>query len=157
MVYGVTGHQNIPMTALAYVSDRIKERLEAVTHPACICSLAAGADQLFAELVISRGGELRVVVPCAGYEGTFADRQDEDRYRTLLKQATSVVELPFPSPSEEAYFAAGQRVVDSCDELIAVWDGLPAKGLGGTADIVAYAHGQRKPLAVIWPKGVARG
>jgi hypothetical protein len=119
--------------------------------------LAAGADQLFAELVVGRGGELRAVIPCAGYEETFADRRDKDRYRTLLNSATSVVELPFPSPSEEAYFAAGQRVVDSCDELVAVWDGLPAKGRGGTADIVAYAREQRKPLAVIWRAGVTRG
>jgi hypothetical protein len=33
----------------------------------------------------------------------------------------------------------GKVVVDRAEVLIAVWDGLPARGLGGTADVVAYA------------------
>jgi hypothetical protein len=33
--------------------------------------------------------------------------------------------------------------------LIAVWDGLPARGLGGTADVVAYAKQCGRPVEVI--------
>ena len=35
--------------------------------------------------------------------------------------------------------------------LLAVWDGLPAKGLGGTADIVTYATQQRKEVIHLDP------
>jgi hypothetical protein len=40
-------------------------------------------------------------------------------------------------------------VADQCDALVAVWDGQPARGRGGTADIVAYARKKRRPLAWI--------
>jgi len=36
---------------------------------------------------------------------------------------------------EDAYMAAGRRVVDLSDVMIAVWNAKPAKGKGGTADI----------------------
>src|SRR5271165_2228772 len=36
---------------------------------------------------------------------------------------------------EDAYMAAGRRVVDLSDVMIAVWIAKPAKGKGGTADI----------------------
>ena len=37
-----------------------------------------------------------------------------------------------------------------------VWDGLPARGHGGTAEIVAYARTLGKPVTVIWREGVTR-
>lgn len=41
---------------------------------------------------------------------------------------------------EESYFEAGKTVVNTIDFLIAVWDGKPSRGLGGTADVVEYAQ-----------------
>ena len=35
--------------------------------------------------------------------------------------------LDYPSPSEEAFFAAGKQIVEAADELIAIWDGEPAQ------------------------------
>ncbi len=35
--------------------------------------------------------------------------------------------------------AAGVWMVDRSDRLVAIWDGKPAAGLGGTGDVVAYA------------------
>ena len=64
--------------------------------------------------------------------------------------------LEFDAPSEEAFLAAGQRVVELSDELLAVWDGKKAAGLGGTADIVGYAKELKKPVTVLWPAGVSR-
>jgi hypothetical protein len=37
-----------------------------------------------------------------------------------------------------------------------VWDGKPARGIGGTADIVSYARQKGVPVAVLWPEGAAR-
>jgi hypothetical protein len=53
--------------------------------------------------------------------------------------------------------AASMLMIDTADELIAVWDGQPARGYGGTADVVAYARRRGKPVHVIWPDGAERG
>jgi hypothetical protein len=47
--------------------------------------------------------------------------------------------LPYPFPSEEAFWNAGKYIVDHSDLVVAVWDGEAARGLGGTADVVQYA------------------
>jgi hypothetical protein len=67
-----------------------------------------------------------------------------------------VIKLEFDEPTEEAFWAAGQRVVEESEQLIAVWDGRPAGGLGGTADVVAYAQKLGKNVLVIWPTGARR-
>jgi hypothetical protein len=53
--------------------------------------------------------------------------------------------------------AASRLMIDTADELLAVWDGQPARGHGGTADVVAYARSHGKPVHVIWPAGAERG
>jgi len=102
-------------------------------------SLARGADQLYATLLQRVGKPFMVVLPCVHYEKTFTEKDDVERYRALIEQARQIVRLDFIEPSEEAFWAAGQRVVELSEYLLAVWNGLPAKGLGGTADVVEYA------------------
>jgi hypothetical protein len=46
--------------------------------------------------------------------------------------------------------------VDRSDVLLAVWDGQPARGPGGTGDVVAYARARGTPVEVVWPAGAAR-
>ena len=48
----------------------------------------------------------------------------------------------------EAYAAANQVMLDHADLLVTVWDGEPARGLGGTAEIVAQVQARGKP--VVW-------
>jgi hypothetical protein len=50
----------------------------------------------------------------------------------------------------DAYKQAGEYVVDHCDVLIAVWDGQPARGRGGTAEVVKYAREQNRPIIRVW-------
>ena len=47
---------------------------------------------------------------------------------------------------EEAYLAAGLGVLDRSDALLALWDGEPARGRGGTAEVVAEARARALPL-----------
>jgi hypothetical protein len=102
------------------------------------------------------GGHLRVVVPCHGYEQTFADQKNLKAFSYLLSKADTTEMLPYPEPSEEAFFAAGRRVVELSEILVAVWDGREAKGKGGTADIVQYARDCGNTVFVIWPPGIHR-
>jgi hypothetical protein len=153
---GVTGHQDIPHDAIAHVTASIRNALRA--HPVDlvgVCSLAAGADQLFAQAVLDAGGVLHAVIPCECYEETFAAR-DRSRYRRLLAAVKRVETLAHPEPTEEAFLAAGRRVADLCDVLVAVWDGQPARGVGGTADVVAYAESAGRDIVLVWPPGVRR-
>lgn len=153
---GVTGHQRIPSAALAYVVDGIRAQLAAVPGPVTgYSSLAVGTDQLFAREVLACGGRLIAVIPCRGYEQTF-DSAGQAEYEELLAAAAQTIVLDFAEPGEAAYLAAGIEVIDRSDLLIAVWDGEPPRGLGGTADAVAYARSRGREVVVIWPAGVER-
>jgi hypothetical protein len=156
VVVGVTGHQNLPAAAVTYVRGELVSRLTPVDDLEGVCSLAAGADQLFADIVLDCGGKLQVVIPSHGYEGTFQTDTDRSRYLRLLRAASERICLNYSKPSEDAFFAAGRAVVDMCDYLIAVWDGEKARGHGGTADIVAYAGRKQKRIEIIWPEGITR-
>lgn len=156
-VVGCTGHQNIPDEAIPYVRDSIRIELRRLNAAALtgVCSLAAGADQMFAQAVLDSGGQLDVIVPSSDYEKTF-DSKGAAQYRRLLRRAAKSRTLKWPEPSEDAFLDAGHHVADSADVLIAVWDGHDARGKGGTADIVHYAKQHGKRTIVIWPEGVER-
>ncbi|WP_167035830.1 hypothetical protein, partial [Streptomyces liangshanensis] len=137
---GITGHQGLPAGAVPYVTQKIRGILTQTAPPLLgYGCLAEGADQLFAHELLAAGGDLHVVIPSEGYEGTFSNT-DKNTYFALLDKAAEVTRLRFDSPSEEAYDAAGKWVANHCEILIAVWDGEPARGLGGTADAVAHAR-----------------
>lgn len=118
--------------------------------------LAVGADQLFADLALSCGAELTVVVPSGDYADGFTEPGELACYEALRGRATREVRLAFAHSTDEAYYAAGAYIADNCDRLLAVWDGCPARGLGGTADIVHYARDLGKPVTVIWREGLVR-
>jgi hypothetical protein len=155
-VFGVTGHQVLPPSAAGLARKRIEELFAATTDVVGVSSLAAGADQLFADVVLALGGRLEVVIPASGYEETFSSWAEKAKYETLLAAAGVIDRLPFARPDEEAFWAAGRWVVDRCEVLVAVWDGASARGLGGTADVVGYAKKQGRQVEVIWPSGVER-
>ncbi|MEV1048843.1 hypothetical protein [Streptomyces sp. NPDC049916] len=155
---GVTGHRAIPAAAEAHVLAGLRAELcgpDGATH--VLSSLAAGADQLFAGLALTCGAELTAVIPSGDYEACFDNPADLARYRALRAQATREVRLDFAHSTDEAYYAAGAYIADHCDLLLAVWDGRPARGLGGTGDIVTYARARGRPVTVIWRDGVLRG
>ena len=52
--------------------------------------------------------------------------------------------------------AASELMISMVSELLAVWDQQPARGYGGTADVVTRARGRGLRVRVIWPDGAAR-
>ncbi|MGK5499933.1 hypothetical protein [Streptomyces sp. URMC 125] len=153
---GITGHQRLPNAAVSFAIEKIRELLAEAASPLNgFGSLAEGADQLFARELLAAGGSLHVVIPASGYEDTFSE-DDKRTYFALLNQAAEVTRLNYSSPSEEAYDAAGQWVANHCEVIIAIWDGEPSRGLGGTADAVAHARKLGRAVHVVWPPGVRR-
>lgn len=154
MHVGISGHQRLnDPGAWAWVRRQLRDCLKPLPPPTVgVSSLAVGADTLFAELVLSLGGSLEVVVPFGGYEETFAAEDERRAYRRLLGRAARVEVLPRHGTAEEAYYAAGKRVADRSALLILIWDGRPAAGLGGTGDIAVYARRTHKPVIHLNPE-----
>ncbi|MEO9249126.1 hypothetical protein ABDK96_15690 [Citricoccus nitrophenolicus] len=155
---GCTGHQRLSPSTRRIVAAAIADVLvtEADDDLIGLTSLAEGADQLFAHVVLAAGGQLHGIVPSQGYEQSFALTPARDTYKALLSLASGNTILPFPAPAEDAYLAAGHAVADGCEILIAVWDGQDAAGKGGTGDIVAYARERGREVRIIWPDGATR-
>lgn len=151
MHVGITGHQRLKgATAWPWVQEVLEQLLDDFERPLVgVSSLAIGADQLLAGLVLERGGALHVVIPFAGYEGMFTGK-DLETYRRLLELATVEV-LAVSGSAEDAYLAAGKRMVEIADIMLAVWNGKPARGVGGTADVVMYARDKGKTIIQVNP------
>jgi hypothetical protein len=159
LTVGVTGHRAIPAEAFGAVRGGLAAELDGAARRCrtveALSSLAVGADQLFAELALASGAVLTAVSPGADYESTFS-AEELPGFHRLLHRARTHVRLDFPVVDEEAYYAAGAYIAERSDLLLAVWDGCPARGRGGTGDIVGYARSLGKAVVVIWQPGVAR-
>ena len=156
MRFGVTGHRVLPPSIVECAVRHWRRVLPADAQLCGVSNLADGADQLFAAQVLAAGGTLEVVLPCEGYAGSLIAEESRARFEELRRAAASVLTMPYPEPSDQAFLAAGQTLVDRCDHLFAVWDGRPPRGLGGTADIVTYARARGLPVTVLWVEGVLR-
>ncbi|MFI7544426.1 hypothetical protein [Actinoplanes sp. NPDC049599] len=156
MRFGVTGHRILPPSIVDRAVAHWNRVLPAGAQLYGVSNLADGADQLFAAHVLAAGGTLEVVLPCEGYAGSLFADDSRERFEDLRRAAAIVTTMPFPEPSEQAFLAAGQALVDRCDHLFAVWDGRPARGVGGTADVVTYARDRGRPVTVLWVDGVLR-
>ena len=155
---GVTGHRpNRLAIGQDVISGRLEVVLAALKQEGCpvpnvaLSALAEGADRLFAVAALSLGYRLEVVLPFKSpdYETTFGDQTTMPAYRDLLVQAASVTELTGElSDSKAAYEVVGHEIVARSNVIVAVWDGKPAAGRGGTPDIIENAISSSKP--VIW-------
>jgi len=154
MQVGISGHQRLrDPNAWEWVRQKMRDHLAAVAPPLVgLSSLAIGADTIFAEIVLEFGGSLEVILPFYDYQRTFTDARSRREYQKLLHWASQVEVLQKSRTDEDAYYAAGKRVVDRSALLILVWDGQPAGGLGGTADIDEYARQSQKPIIHLNPE-----
>ncbi|MEU4688311.1 hypothetical protein [Actinoplanes sp. NPDC023714] len=154
--FGVTGHRSLPSEVAEHVVAHWRRVLPPAAGLVGVSSLADGADQLFAACVLAAGGALEAVLPCADYGASLVAEGGRERFESYVRAASSVVTLPYGDPCEQGFLEAGQILVDRCDHLFAVWDGLPSRGLGGTADVVAYARARNRPVTVLWLAGATR-
>jgi hypothetical protein len=146
---GITGHQEREGIEWPWVRSRIDRFLSGKAQLFGYSSLAAGTDQVFADVVLDRGGKLIAVVPMADYASHF-EGDSLEHYQKLL-DVSDVIELKSTKQNSRAFLDAGKWVVREAEHLIAVWDGEPAEGAGGTGDIVTYALSLGRPVHHINP------
>jgi hypothetical protein len=141
MKIGITGHQKIANPDnWPWVAKELKNTLNKFNPPIIgLSCLALGADQLFARTVLDTGGQFIAILPFPGYENVFHGEAQYE-YLSLLSKATSTICLERSDETdEEAYLLAGKVILEQSDVLVAIWDGMPAEGLGGTGDVVSAA------------------
>ena len=153
MRIAVTGHVDVSDDVACWVVDALTERLQHVLAPRLhgITCLAKGVDQLFAQVVLTLDGTLDVVLPAHDYTHVVTQAGAGDSFRMLLARASSVRTMPFETSDRTAYLAASEAMLEGCDLLLAVWNGLPSRNTGDTADVVAKARERQVPVEVFWP------
>jgi hypothetical protein len=140
MRVGVTGHQELgPEAAVEWLRRAVSDAVKQYDVTEGYTCLAAGADQLYAEILKRENIPFVAVIPSKKYDDTFKRELDYENYLMLSSYARKLVKLKFDEPSEEAFFEAGKEVVNLSEAVFAIWDGKVARGLGGTADVVQYA------------------
>ncbi len=155
-VVGFTGHRQLADAGgtAKLISEALQElQREAPGEWIAMSSAAAGADLIFvrAALDLGLGWEAVLPLPLADFERDFSAEEWRD-VRALLDRAEHLEIAAEPGSREEAYLTGGFEIVNSCDVLLAVWDGLPARGKGGTADVVAYARAMGRPIVILNPE-----
>ena len=130
-----TGHRTVGAD-IARLKDQIKEIMREYQNDynVVVCTnYAFGSDQIIAECAIELGIETRAVLPLPCEEfiqsikadakksmyGFTAD--DERRMRMLLEQATDITVV---RDNEYTYLNATKHIIDNCQILIALWDGV---------------------------------
>jgi hypothetical protein len=158
MRVAVTGHRGLPAATERLVDRAIRDQLASEAerdHLVGLSALADGADQIFARVVLDAGGQLEVIIPAAQYRDGLPEAVHAE-YDALLSAAFQVDRLAYVESTSESHMAASKAMLARADRLYAVWDGKPARGYGGTADVVAEAKKRGIPVTVIWPEGARR-
>ncbi len=114
--------------------------------------MATGADQMAATAARRQGFRVRAVLPFprAVYLEDFAEGAERAEFDAHMDDADAVFTLPGSrADGDDAYMSVGHMVIATSDILVAVWDGAPSRGRGGTGDIVAAARRRGIPVVHI--------
>jgi hypothetical protein len=175
---GVTGHRALsehdPALA-ATIREQIREIIRLFprrhTHTpislSVVSQLAEGADRIVVRHVFAegrdRGEEARLetflpmeredYVDVQGFASeSLAEFNELVEISTVYREQVGALSGS-PAERANAYAAAGRRLVARCDVLIALWDGQPSGGRGGTAETLLYAASRSKPCVWIPTEG----
>ncbi|QCX77237.1 hypothetical protein C9F11_17925 [Streptomyces sp. YIM 121038] len=157
MRVGITGHRGLSAEVEARVRTLLADAVSGydAAELVGVSCIADGPDAWFAEAVLSVGGRLEVVVPATEYRDSLPEWH-HSTYDALMSLASDVHTTGMTASDSEAHMTGSEILVGLADELVAVWDGKPAWGYGGTADVVAYAERNGVPVRVLWPEGASR-
>jgi len=167
---GITGHIGLDPAKMPELERGIKEAIQRIEQAfpnrylTVFSPLAVGADRLVARKLLEREATRLIAVlpvPAEDYQNDFgptdehhvdfdgAELRQEFRH-WLSQRAIEVITMTPSATRNEAYEKAGFYIAENSDVMIAVWDGLPSQGRGGTAEIVAKARFWRKPICHVW-------
>jgi hypothetical protein len=153
LAIGFTGHRKVPDEAKSRQAIRDflaqhKESHRGIVYG--ISSAASGGDQLFAESCIELEIPLRILLPrpAAEFRADF-DEASWQRTVRIMENAISLEVTGRHESRSEQYYDCGIQTVAESQLLVALWDGQPARGAGGTQEMVSYARKTGHPIAWI--------
>jgi hypothetical protein len=154
-VVGFSGHrvlENSDGVARAIAAELEALRRDASGEWIALSSVAEGSDQVFIEEARKLGVAWHAILPLPRSE--FAKDFSAEQWakvERLIAHAEHVRIITENGTREDAYLDCGMETANGADVLLAVWNGEPARGRGGTADVVRYAKSLRKPIIIIDP------
>jgi len=167
---GITGHIGLDPAKMPELESGIEETIRRIEQAfpdrylTVFSPLAVGADRLVARKLLEREATRLIAVlpvPAEDYLNDFgptdlhhvdyesAELRQEFRH-WISQRAIEVIQMPPSASRDEAYEKTGFYIAEHSDVMIAVWDGLPSQGRGGTAEIVAHARTLGKPICHVW-------
>ncbi len=164
MKLGVTGHRPNKLWGYdisdkryaqmkEYFKNEIRKDVNEAGQVEAISGMALGVDILFAEAAIELKKEglpvtLTAAIPFKGQEGKWPETSKR-QYCNILSEADRSVTVCDGSYAAWKMQKRNEFIVDECDRLIAIWDGMPQ---GGTANCVDYARKKGKKITIREPK-----
>jgi hypothetical protein len=167
---GISGHVHLDPAAIPQIEKAIGEVLTKIEkafpqhYLTAFSPLAPGADRLVARKILEKTGARLIAVLPAPEQDYLNDFGSEDSYdrdpvgaalrqelrHWLSERAIEVITLPPMPTRDEGYEQAGFYIAKHCDVLIAVWDGGPSWGRGGTQHVVEFALKNEKMVWQVW-------
>ncbi len=151
---GFAGHRAVPDRATAKAA--IAHELETIRGTVAgelvgISSAAAGADLLFLDACREAG--LRTVVllpfPKERFALDFDDPAEWEHACQCMEEAWWCEVSPGGEDAPAAYHVVARESLDVADRILFLWNGKPARGLGGTAETVREALDRDIPSRII--------
>ena len=159
-VLGCTGHINLARLN-NFDEESVRQRINAHIKNLCrrykvklYCGCADGADMLFAGEAMKCGASLIAVLPCNAEEFALEHGDGGEEFARILSKAEEIL---IERDDKVRYLQVSKTIVEKCDELLALWDGveLPLKdengncvNLGGTYDTICRARLAQKKITI---------
>lgn len=155
IIVGVTGHRDLSGADDALTQLVARELAKLARRygdaPLLVLSgLAEGADRLVADAARALGGSHIAVLPLpdALYRRDFASAASRSAFAGLRAASERVIAAPLLSarralegngePRNHQYAWIGAYIAKRAQVLLAIWDGAPPRGTGGTAQVVEW-------------------
>ena len=151
---GFAGHRAVadPVAAKAAIARELETIRATVSGELVgISSAAAGADLLFLEACRESGTRTVVLLPFPKerFAADFDDPAEWQRACRCMDAAWWCEVAPGGEQEPAAYHVVARECLEISDRLLFLWDGQPARGLGGTAESVKEAFDRKIPSRVI--------
>jgi hypothetical protein len=170
IVIGAAGHRNIfpadgKLAAAVRGECRRLRKLYGASPFAVLSPLAEGADRMIAQIAMEElRADLIAVLPMPAdeYKRDFKTDDSKAEFDAFLKRALFVKTAPMQEGEawkadgearDTQYARAGAIVADHAQILLAIWDGLEARGTGGTGQQVAWFGRGYSPAIYAQHKG----
>lgn len=148
MRIGITGHRPNRLYGYDLTDSRwilLKNQLkELLIENSCNIAISGMALDLKEQ---GYGIKLHAILPCINQDGMWSS-QYKELYKNILSKADKVKYISKRAYHPNCIQKRNEYIVDNCDLLIAVWDGIKS---GGTYRCIHYAYETGKEILIVSP------